>query len=65
MPRPFFVSTVGALDEVVRLFDFVWPTAAAMWNLRWQVQGYEKNRDGCTEKELAERFLTGSDNLIG
>jgi hypothetical protein len=34
----FFRSSRAAYQQVAELFDFVWPTAAALWNLRWQVR---------------------------
>ena len=35
-----FSETDEAADEITRLFEFVWPTATALWNLRWQVGGF-------------------------
>ncbi|WP_306534697.1 hypothetical protein [Geobacter sp.] len=42
------------------LFDFLWPTATAMWNLRWQVDGYLRIRPQATVHELSNRFVIGS-----
>jgi hypothetical protein len=41
-------------------FDFVWPTATAIWNLRWQVQGFIAVNPQTTDTELAGRFVAGS-----
>jgi hypothetical protein len=58
---PFFAASRNALDAITRLYDFVWPTAAAIWNLRWQVAGYNQVRDGTTTvEELKARFVEGS-----
>lgn len=42
------------------LFDFVYPAAVALWNLRWQVRGYLETRPNATEPELFQRFVAGS-----
>jgi hypothetical protein len=63
MPRsyPYFTSSRNALDAITRLYDFVWPTAAALWNLRWQVEGYCAVRGkAATVEELKARFVEGS-----
>ena len=58
---PFFVASRNALEAITDLYDFVWPTAAALWNLRWQVAGYNDIRGGTTTvEELKARFLEGS-----
>jgi hypothetical protein len=58
---PYFTASRNALDAIPRLYDFVWPTAAALWNLRWQVAGYNDIRGGTTTvKELKARFIEGS-----
>lgn len=46
--------------RLTEVFDFVWPTAAAIWNLRWQVAGYVSASPAATESELAGRFVAGS-----
>lgn len=58
--RLFFRCSRIAYDEITRLFDFLWPTAAAMWNLRWQVRGYLEIRPNSTVEELKQRFTVGS-----
>lgn len=60
MRRVFFKSTTEALNGVTAQYDFLWPTAAALWNLRWQVVGYCAVRPEATESELRSRFIEGS-----
>src|SRR4051794_1493616 len=33
----FFKYSRSTFGQISELFDFIWPTAAALWNLRWQV----------------------------
>ncbi len=56
----FFKSSREALAEITRLYDFIWPTVAAMWNLRWQVKGYVLVNPEATQQELINRFVKGS-----
>ena len=57
----FFDSSKLFAAQITELLDFVWPTATAMWNLRWQVNGYLEARDETiTVEELFSKF--GSDN---
>jgi len=56
----FFPPTKGAADSITALFDFVWPTAAALWNLRWQVRGFVAEAPEATVKQLNDRFIFGS-----
>ncbi len=56
----FFESSKRIFSELTGLFDFVWPTVAALWNLRWQVQGYTGVRPKSSVAELQDRFVTGS-----
>jgi hypothetical protein len=56
----FFRESRGVEQQLTDLFNFVWPTAAALWNLRWQVLGYTAARPDYAEKELVDRFLAGS-----
>lgn len=58
---PFFESTSAALEQITRLYDFVWPTAAALWTLRQQVAEFHAARNGtATDVELRARFIEGS-----
>ena len=52
-----FRSLQSAADG---LYDLINPTAAAMWNLRSQVQGYVAERDDLSNEELHGRFVAGS-----
>lgn len=56
----FFPASRQAIEQVTSLFDFVWPTAAALWNLRWQVQGFISEVPDVTVDQLKQRFLFGS-----
>lgn len=56
----FFATSRQTFDQVTGIFDFLWPTAAAMWNLRWQVDGYLAARPEAGEDELESRFVLGS-----
>jgi hypothetical protein len=56
----FFPATRFAAAQITDLFDFVWPTAAALWNLRWQVSGFLKEVPESTPKQLNDRFVFGS-----
>lgn len=53
-------SSHRAWDQITEVFGFVWPTATAMWNLRWQVNGYLSVRRDATKPELQGRFAAGS-----
>ncbi len=56
-----FSETDEAASEITRLFDFVWPTAVALWNLRWQVDGFLSAVPNATHEDVASRFVAGSD----
>jgi hypothetical protein len=58
--KPFFPPTRDAEDRITHLFDFIWPTAAALWNLRWQVQGFLKEIPDASSEQLHQRFVFGS-----
>lgn len=45
---------------MTELFDFVWSTATALWNLRWQVSGLAKALPTPTNEILHGRFVAGS-----
>ena len=55
-----FSETNEASDEITRLFDFIWPTAIALWNLRWQVDGFLTAVPDATAEDVASRFVVGS-----
>jgi hypothetical protein len=56
----FFRSSRNAYQQVAELFDFVWPTATALWNLRWQVQGLANSLGSADQEVLHGRFVEGS-----
>ena len=61
MPAYFFPESRDAAKEITRLFEFVSPTAVALWNLRWQVKGYVDTLPDSTPEQLAQRFVQGSE----
>ena len=56
----FFKVSKAVGQRLTDTFDFVWPTATAIWNLRWQVQGFVSVNPQANEEELAGRFVAGS-----
>src|SRR5260370_397989 len=60
MPAFFFAATQNAHQQITEIYDFVWPTAAAMWNLRWQVAGYLQIVPTATVPQLNARFTEGA-----
>jgi hypothetical protein len=61
MPSFFFASTVQTRSQFTEIFDFIWPTATAMWNLRARVAEYLSANPDATDPELKATFLQGSD----
>ncbi len=61
VPRPLFAATTAALGRVTELFDFLWPAAVGLWNLRWQVQGLDRHLVRASEGVLQARFVAGSE----
>ncbi len=55
-----FEETGFAADAIADLFDFVWPTAIGLWNLRWQVKGYIDSVPNATTDDAHKRFVLGS-----
>ncbi len=60
MGNLFFEASRNIYGQLTEIFDFVWPTAAGMWNLRWQVIGYIAVQPNTTIEVLEGRFVTGS-----
>ncbi|MDB5507032.1 MAG: hypothetical protein JWR75_1670 [Devosia sp.] len=58
--RYVFRATSDAHTQITRLFDFIEPTAIAMWNLRWQVQGFLTVVPSATSTDVSNRFSLGS-----
>lgn len=61
MKSYFFENTRNAHQRISELFDFVWPAAAAMWNLRSQVAEYLKNNPHADDRHLDEKFAHPAD----
>jgi hypothetical protein len=55
-----FQCAEDAQREIISIFDFVQPTIIALWNLRWQVQGFLSQVPAATVEDLANRFALGS-----
>lgn len=61
MYRKLFFSTSAAVaDRLTETFDFVWATATAQWNLRWQVHGFIRAYPSASDDDLRARFAFGS-----
>lgn len=62
MKKLFFSASNDVIDQVTDLYDFVWPTASAMWNFRWQIKGFvnEVGRENISQQNLLNRFNWGS-----
>ena len=60
MASYFFTASEDASEEMAALFNFVWPTASALWNLRWQVKGFLAEAPNAPNDQLAQRFISGS-----
>lgn len=56
----FLTASKDSTQELTSLFDFVWPTTAAIWNMQWQVKGYRAQMPNATPAEMAARFTSGS-----
>ncbi|MCX5602974.1 hypothetical protein OOK29_33055 [Streptomyces phaeochromogenes] len=60
MQQFFFAESKAFGSRVEQLFNFIHPASVALWNLRWQVQGFVSASPGATEAELSGRFSSGS-----
>lgn len=60
MAKYFFPASRDAAEQITALFNFVWPTTAALWNLRWQVSGFLDATPDATVAQLNARFVFGS-----
>lgn len=56
----FFTASKEIANQLTEVFDFAWPTAAAMWNLRWQVDGFLRATPEASDETLVNRFVLGS-----
>jgi hypothetical protein len=62
MTKLYFKSSNYAILQITELYDFIWPTTSAIWNLRWQVKGFV-NEIGATklkDEDINNRFDWGS-----
>jgi hypothetical protein len=55
-----FRETKSAAAEITKLFDFIWPTAIALWNMRWQVNGFLEAVPNASYQDVHARFVVGS-----
>lgn len=53
-------ETNDAIEEITKLFHFVWPAALGLWNLRLLVEGYEKITENPKKIDINARLATGS-----
>ena len=58
----YYNATTSVLGQITDLYDFIWPTASAMWNLRWQIKGFvnEVGAENISVEDLHKRFDWGS-----
>ena len=56
----FLSSSTDSSHALTELFDFVWPTSAALWNFKWQANGFLAAYPQASEDELRSRFVLGS-----
>ena len=60
MKKVFFQPTRNAIQSLTKQFEFLWPTATAIWNLRWQVKGLVDACPEISDEQLVGRFVVGS-----
>ncbi|MFF9432103.1 hypothetical protein [Streptomyces sp. NPDC014746] len=60
MQQFFFAESKSFGTRVEQLFSFIHPASVALWNLRWQVQGFVSASPDATESQLSGRFASGS-----
>jgi hypothetical protein len=46
-------------EQITRLWDFMSPTIVAMWNLRWQVQGFFDGQTGVNSARACATLRLG------
>lgn len=56
----FFRTSRATFEQISELFNFIWPTATALWNLRWQVGGITQVLINPTKELVHGRFVAGS-----
>ncbi|MFN7715969.1 MAG: hypothetical protein ACK5QS_10880 [Pseudanabaenaceae cyanobacterium] len=61
MPQNLFFSSSSQIaSRITDLYDFVWPTAAAIWNLRYQVDKFILDNPSIDDETLLSNFVAGS-----
>ncbi|MFJ1971859.1 hypothetical protein ACIO93_24630 [Streptomyces sp. NPDC087903] len=60
MQQFFFSESKSFGSRVLQLFNFIHPASVALWNLRWQVQGFVEAAPLATDAEISGRFSGGS-----
>ncbi|MBK8099849.1 MAG: hypothetical protein IPK26_22325 [Planctomycetes bacterium] len=58
--KPIMPASRSFASAKTHLFDFVWPAATALWNLRWQVGGFCNVIPDARNELLQARFCEGS-----
>lgn len=60
MPNCHYFRTSRKTVEVITgTFNFIKPTAVALWNMRWQYKGYLLENPTATQNEINHRFVEG------
>lgn len=55
--KHFYISSKIAIAQITDLYDFVYPSVTALWNLRYEVTGYLHVRgEAVTKEELNTKF---------
>ncbi|KXK11968.1 MAG: hypothetical protein UZ14_CFX002002548 [Chloroflexi bacterium OLB14] len=60
MEKLFFETSKQIFSRITSIYDFVWPTSTALWNLRWQVKGYLDANPNASTDDLLGKFVNGS-----
>lgn len=55
----FFIFTRNAYEAINRLFNFLWPSAVGLWNLKWQLIGYKHVNPNSSVDEINNKFANG------
>ncbi len=59
-PVPLHRTSRSTFDQIFALFNFIWPTATALWNLRWQVVVLSQVIPDVTKETLHGRLVAGN-----
>lgn len=55
----YFSTTRKTVDVITQTFNFLKPTAVALWNMRLQYKGYMLENPTATQPEIDHRFVEG------